>query len=142
VVDLQKFLREGAFLFPGKKDPAEAVYLLSFGFLAALVVEIGFFPGFLLQKAGFLFSVFLVLSLVFTVANFELTLRVSDHSQRWYSKYLFFDVGSISLFLIFTHSFRLLYPAAAFDFSHSFSTVVTITSRRRSSRRSMRSSSM
>jgi len=93
--------------FLEKRTLLNVVYLLSFRFLAALVAEIGFLPGFLLQKAGFLFSVFLVLSLVFTVSNFELTLRASDHSQRCYSKFLFLGVGSISLFLIITHSFRL-----------------------------------
>jgi hypothetical protein len=62
------------------------------------------------------------------VANFESTLRASDHTQRWYSKFLFLGVGSICLFLIFVHSFRLLYPAASFDFSYSFSTVVILGS--------------
>jgi putative PEP-CTERM system histidine kinase len=103
-----------------------AAYLLSFGFLAVLVFEGGFLPGFLLQKAGFLFSVYLVLSLVFSVANFELTLRASDHRQWRHFKFLFLGVVLIFLFLIFMHSFRLLYPAAPFDFSYSYSTVVTI----------------
>jgi len=120
------YAREPSF-FLKKRNLLNAVYLLSFGFLVALVFEGGFLPGFLVQKAGSLFSVFLVLSLVFTVANFELTLRASDHSQRWYSKYLFLGLGSIFLFLIFVHSFRLLYPASSYDFSYShFSMVVTI----------------
>jgi putative PEP-CTERM system histidine kinase len=109
-----------------KRNLLNAAYLLSFGFLAVLVFDGGFLPGFLLRKAGFLFSVYLVLSLVFTVANFELTLRASDHRQRWHFKFLFLGVVLIFLFLIFMHSFRLLYPAASFDFSYSFSTVVTI----------------
>jgi putative PEP-CTERM system histidine kinase len=103
-----------------------AVYLLSAGFLAGIVFEPSVVPDVLLEKAGFYFSVFLILSLVFTVANFEMTLRISDHTQRWRSKFLILGIAPVFLFLIFLHSFRLLYPHSEFDFSHIFSAIVTI----------------
>ena len=103
-----------------------AVYLLSAGFLVGIVVEPSLVPDVLLQKTGFYFSVFLILVLVFTVANFEMTLRASDHSQRWRSKFLLLGIAPVFLFLIFMHSFQLLYPFSEFDFSFIFSAIVTI----------------
>jgi putative PEP-CTERM system histidine kinase len=103
-----------------------SVCLLFFGFLFVLLMDGPVFPVPLLGKTESLFSVFLIVSLAFTVANFELTLRASDHQQRWRSKFLFLGVGPIFLFLIFSHSLSLLYPSAVFDFSFSFSPVVAI----------------
>src|SRR4030066_1770581 len=76
-----------------------AVYLVSAGFLAGIVFEPSLVPDVLLGKAEFSFSVFLILVLVFTVANFEMTLRTADHTQRWRSKFLILGIAPVFLFL-------------------------------------------
>jgi len=114
----ESFRRNRNMLFAG--------YLLSAGFLVALVFEGAVVPLYLSTDVKALFSVYLILALVVTVANFELTLRASDHRQRWRSKFLLLGLGAIFLFLVFAHSLRLLYPAASFDLSDAFSTIVTI----------------
>ena len=100
--------------------------LVTAAFLAILVLGRRSVPRSLFETTASLFSVYLILSLVATVANFEMTLRAFDHSQRWRSKFLLLGLAPIFLFLVFFHSLRLLYPAASFALPFAFSTIVIV----------------
>src|SRR5574341_1544399 len=81
-----------------------AVYLLSLGFLGALVLDWFVTQELTLQEGGYGFSIFLLLTLTAVLANFEGTLRSADHAQRWRIKFLILGTGSIFGFMIYVLS--------------------------------------
>jgi len=103
-----------------------ATYLLSLGFLTALVSDRFVTEGLTLRIGGFWFSVFLLLILTTVLANFEATLRSADHSQRWGIKFMILGTGSIFAFMIYVLSQVLLFPSIEQDYSLLTSTIILV----------------
>lgn len=103
-----------------------ALYLLSLGFLAALVLNWFVTEELILQRAGFWYLIFLLLVLTLVLANFEGTFRSANHVQRWRIKFLLLGVGSIFAWLIYMLSQVLLFSSAEHDFSILASTVILV----------------
>ncbi|PWB63152.1 MAG: PEP-CTERM system histidine kinase PrsK, partial [Deltaproteobacteria bacterium] len=78
------------------------------------------------KGTGYWVSVFLVLSLTVTLANFESTLRSADPAQRRKIKFILLGIGSILVFQIYAHSQHLLFPRMENDLSAIQSTVLFI----------------
>ncbi len=120
----------------GRSDPAEhlrrwrpavvGAYLLSLLFLAALHLGRVVTDNLVLTGIGQALSVFLLLTLTATLANFEFTLRSADHRQRWRIKYLTLGLSAIVIFRIYVLSQILLFSSVAKDFSLVSSTVTLI----------------
>lgn len=103
-----------------------AVCLLSLGFLGALVLDWFVTEGLTLQKGGFGFSIFLLLTLTAVLANFEGTLRSADPTQRWRIKFLILGTGSIFGFMIYVLSQVLLFSSIEQDFSLMTSSIILV----------------
>ena len=101
------------------------VYLLSGAFLLAFLFG-GSFIDLPLPTINYWFSIFLMLVLTLTVSNFEATLRSGVHAERWQIKFLIFGIASVFFFLIYTTSYKLLYPLDFSGFEYLFSTVVLV----------------
>ena len=78
------------------------------------------------KGVGFWVSVFLVLSLTITLANLESTLRSADPARRGKIKFLLLGIGSILVFLLYTHIQYLLFPRLGQDFSAVQSSILFI----------------
>ncbi len=120
----------------GRAEPAEHLHRWRGG-LAAVAAATVVFLGLLgagrfltedliLQRAGFWFSVFLLLSFTTVLANFERTVRSADRSQRWRMKYFLLGMGSIIAVMIFGVSQEILFSTAEAWISPVFSTVMLV----------------
>jgi putative PEP-CTERM system histidine kinase len=120
----------------GRAEPAEhlrrwrgglvAVAIATLVFLGLLGVGRFLTEDLVFQRAGFWFSVFLLLSFTIVLANFERTVRSADRSQRWRMKYFLLGMGSIIAVAIFGVSQEILFSTAEAWVSPVFSTVMLL----------------
>jgi putative PEP-CTERM system histidine kinase len=103
-----------------------AVGAISLGFLGLLVTGRFMSDDFILQGAGFGFSIFLLLSLTAVGANIEQTVRSADRSHQWRMKYFLLGLFTIIALAIFDLSQVILYASAEQWIAPLFSTAVLI----------------
>lgn len=81
---------------------------------------------FSIGKVGKFFSIFLLISLVVILVNFENTLRASSWDKRWKIKFMLLGFGGIAGFLVYTTSQTILFSSINLQLIPVISSIIII----------------